>query len=378
MHRLDFLAPLLGELLGQGGAQQVFSGGAAAVFTAHDMVTAVAGRRSRDGDAVRPCDWFDLASLTKPLCTTLAIADLAAKAALDLDDSLAHFFAAREAPATWRQITVAMLLAHTAGLPAWRAYYQQLTAADWSQRKPLLLRLLAAEPLESAPGERVGYSDLGFLLLGLLVERLSGTTLDRYVAERVYRPLGVELFFNRTGPAPEIRSGRYVATGNCERGQQLLWGEVHDDNAWALGGVAGHAGLFGSVGAVVGLLQGLLRAWLHGAPLAHIPATLVARFCNHPGPRALGFDRPDPAAQISSAGARLSRQSIGHLGFTGTSFWLDPEQGLGIVLLTNRVHLAADKALIRRYRAWFHDTVVSALKTGLWAADGCAAKFHRL
>ncbi len=365
MRRLSRLSPLLADLLGQGCEKRLFSGGAAAVFTTQEMVTAVAGLRSCDGDALQPSDWFDLASLTKPLCTTLVIADLAGRGALDIDAPLATLFPPGKAPDTWRQITTAMLLAHTSGLAAWRPYHQELEAVGWHHRKPLLLNMLAAEPLESAPGEQTCYSDLGFLLLGLLAEHLSGTELDTYAAERVYRPLGVDLFCNRTGPVPAIRPGRYLATSQYGRGQRPLAGEVHDDNARSLGGVAGHAGLFGSIGAVAGLLQQLLRAWLHNAPLADIPAAIVARFCDHPGPRALGFDRPSPSATApSSAGTRLSGRSIGHLGFTGTSFWLDPELGTGIALLTNRVHMATSRAAMRQYRAWFHDRVVEGMTGG--------------
>jgi len=347
-------------LLAAGRQQGIFSGAAAGIATETDTLTVVEGYpRASAEDPLEAGDWFDLASLTKPLATTLAVADLASRGLLRFDDRLVDLFDEPLEPPK-DEITVAMLLEHTAGFPAWRPYFEDLRELPWSERRRRFLDHLLTESLESIPGRTTRYSDLGFMLLGVIVERVGGMDLDAYVATRIYEPLGLDLFFNRTGPTKTIRPGRYVATSRCAWRQRLLIGEVHDDNAWAVGGVAGHAGLFGTIGAVTELVRHLLVAWTQGSSLAAIKAEVVAQLCNHAGPagsnRALGFDRPD--TKNSAAGSHFPRAAVGHLGFTGTSFWIDPDRRLGVVLLTNRVHMGDDPEPIRRFRPWFHDRVL--------------------
>jgi serine-type D-Ala-D-Ala carboxypeptidase len=205
------------------------------------------------------------------------------------------------------------------------------------------------------------------------VEAVSGLGLDRFCREQIYRPLGLEILgfrpiFHPGAPswATQAHAGpplQYAATETGLIDGRNIFGEVHDENAWAAGGVAGHAGLFGLGSEVFALVAALYRAFHGAAGLPFSPAT-VRRFLTPvaPGTRALGFDVPSAAAAQCSAGRFFSPRSIGHLGFTGTSFWLDLELGQMVVLLTNRVHLGRDdKARIQAFRPRFHEAASRAL-----------------
>lgn len=302
---------------------------------------------------------FDLASLTKPLATALAVLDLIDGGSLSLDQKLGDLFpagAAVEAGVTLRQ-----LLNHTSGLSAWRPYFQVLKHLPMDVRRARLLEMLLAEPLEAAPGSRFCYSDLGYLLLGEIVAAVSGEGVDAYLAERLFAPLGIGglCFAPLSHPLPfPLKS--VAATELCPWRGELLKGRVHDDNAYALGGVAGHAGLFGTAAAVGQLLEILLKAY-HGGddgPLSPAMVRYAWRRKRHT-PHGLGFDFP--AAAQSSAGGRFSFASVGHLGFTGTSFWIDLPRRIAIVLLTNRVHPTRHHCAIRDFRPQLHDAIMDAL-----------------
>ncbi|MBL0714632.1 MAG: serine hydrolase, partial [Desulfosarcina sp.] len=226
------------------------------------------------GEIVRKETVFDLASLTKPLCTSLAIMHQIQSGRLDLEDRLGDVVAAFS-ETDKADIRIRQLLSHQAGFPAWRPYFEILRQNPIENRSRVLAKLLAHEPLDFAPGTASQYSDLDFLALQMVVETVSGRRLDRYAAEKIYGPLGIgDLFFTDTAAPPPPRL--FAATEKCPWRGRVLKGHVHDDNAYALGGVAGHAGLFGSAAGVADLLSAILSTYRHTVS----PAVLAtALFC---------------------------------------------------------------------------------------------------
>jgi serine-type D-Ala-D-Ala carboxypeptidase len=304
---------------------------------------------------------FDLASLTKPLATTLAVMLLCQQGRLDPDQRLPEVLPAA-GHSDKRDITIAQLLAHTSGLPDYRPYYRQLATLPAPERRPRLRQLLLAEPLLHAPGAKVLYSDLDFMLLEWVVEAASGQRLDGFLAEKVYAPLQAPSLFFVAGGRPDPTAA-YAATERCAWRGRVMEGVVHDENAHALGGVAGHAGLFGTAAGIHVVLAELLAAY-HGDPAARLMQPDVVRRFWQPVPgagKALGFDLP--AAANPSCGRFFPADSIGHLGFTGTSFWVHRTQRAAVILLTNRVHPTRDNIAIRQFRPLIHDAVMQALAT---------------
>jgi CubicO group peptidase (beta-lactamase class C family) len=302
---------------------------------------------------------FDLASLTKPLATALAVMTLMAESRMALTQCLGEIlpWVSRTPKAA---ITIEMLLRHTSGYPAHREYYKALHQMPYGERKEKMYSLLAAEPLEHAIGQTTVYSDLGFMVLAEAVKKVAEKDLDQWLAETVYTPLGLsDLYFVRH--FERLRSGRYAATEFCPFRHELLSGVVHDDNAYAMGGVCGHAGLFGTAEDVMQLLRILLESYKGGTGHAVFSPQLVRLFFKRPSKdgRPLGFDAPTYGA--STSGTRFSRQSVGHLGFTGTSFWVDLQEEIIVVLLTNRVHPNRDNDAIKQFRPMIHDAIMEAL-----------------
>jgi CubicO group peptidase (beta-lactamase class C family) len=302
---------------------------------------------------------FDLASLTKPLATSLVVMELVRRGQLSLEDTLGKVLGDPCAGSDKAPIQLSQLLTHTAGLPAYRPYFRELVRLSPARRKADLRRRLVHEPLAARPAERTLYSDLGFMLLQWVVETSSGQSLDKLFDELVCRPLGlVDLFF--IARSRLALSREFAATELCPWRRRLLQGRVHDENADVLGGIAGHAGLFGAAADVHALLAVLLRAY-HGSRQTPFAGDWVRRFLDRrlKAERALGFDRP--AAKGSASGRFFSPCSVGHLGFTGTSFWMDLEQAIIVVLLTNRIHPHRSNEKIKTFRPRLHDTVMEAL-----------------
>lgn len=312
---------------------------------------------SAGGRPVRPETVFDLASLTKPLATTLAVMLLADRGKIDLDrpvGSVLSGYGHLEAAG----VTVRHLLAHTSGLPDYRPFYRRLAGMAPERARERLNDLLRREAPLCQPGEKTLYSDLGFMVLARVVEALTGEGLDRTAADGVYRPLGVtDLFFVRRGRIPAGRE--FAATERCPWRGRVMRGEVHDENAWAVGGVDGHAGLFGTAAGIARLMAALQAAW-NGEAAGPLPGKLVRTFlAREKGrERALGFDAPVAAG--SSSGRHFSLHSVGHLGFTGTSFWMDLDREIHVVLLTNRVHPTRGNTAIRGFRPRLHDAVMES------------------
>jgi CubicO group peptidase (beta-lactamase class C family) len=317
--------------------------------------TAVAGQvtYARDAATVTGDTIYDLASLTKVLATTTLAMQAHASGTLPLDAAVADRLA--DFPATPR-VTVQDLLEHAAGYAAHRPYY-----LDVAGRRGYLARL-AAEPYLYAPRSASRYTDLGFILLALLLEAAERAPIDTQFAAFTQEALGpVDLAF---GVRPSWR-GRAAPTNVDPWRERVVVERVHDGNAAALGGAAGHAGLFGTAAAVGTFARWFLALWRqHGTPWRAVTAEIAARFATRgqvPGSsRALGWDTMLPT---SSCGSRLSPRAIGHTGFTGTSLWLDPDRDLYVVCLTNRVHPRGEDRGVTALRVAIHDTVA-----GLWDA----------
>lgn len=319
---------------------------------------------------------FDLSSLTKPLATGLAIMLLIAEGKLRLDDRVSRFFHNFGVHGK-THVTFRHLLNHSSGLPAWHAYFKDIIQTERKggrinfiaspAAKTFVYQAIHREKLEAAPGTRAVYSDLGFMLLGEAVEEISGMSLDRFCQQRIYRPLGlrsigfVDLWRVRSRKLEPIAEV-IAPTERCPWRKKILCGEVHDDNAYAMGGVAGHAGLFGSARDLDALLRRLRQVYTGES--SWIPNDLMREFWSRDtsvagSTWALAWDTPDE--RDSSAGSLFSRNAVGHLGFTGTSMWLDLDRDRHIVLLTNRVHPRRDNEAIREFRPLIHDLIVEAL-----------------
>jgi serine-type D-Ala-D-Ala carboxypeptidase len=388
------LAPVA-EVLERGWREGVAPGLSAAVLFRGSLVHASVHGEAQVEPEARPLTaghLFDVASLTKAMATTSLAALLVARRELSLDDRIARFLPAF-AGGGKDAVTVRHLLAHASGLPAWRPYYEaamrdpvaglafrppaerpaERLAEAFARGHALVREAVLAEPLEAAPGSRVLYSDLGFMLLGWVLEEAGGARLDALCRDRVFAPLALANTFFVDEHAEAIRGesllggrqGRaFVATERCEHRAEVNCGSVNDDNAWAMGGVAGHAGLFSTPSDAAALGQAWLDA-LHERPSALDPgvASTFARRAGAAGStRALGWDTP--SEEGSSLGTRLGggpRGAIGHLGFTGASLWVDVDRQVVAALLTNRCHPSRQNERIKAFRPRFHDAVAAAL-----------------
>ncbi len=304
---------------------------------------------------------FDLASITKALATTLALLVLVQEGRLHLTATLGDILPSNWLPPDKRLLPLTALLTHRSGLPAWRPYYETLLTLPAAARPTALERLAAAEPLEHTPGPLTIYSDLNFMLLKAVVETVAGETLAVFCQRRIYEPLGLITLKFRPQERFHGQPLDYAATEEGLIPGRDIQGQVHDENAWSAGGVAGHAGLFGTGPDVWRLAVHLYQAYQGGAGNHFFDPAVVRTFLTPPpgSPRALGFDVP--ASRDASCGRLFSPHTVGHLGFTGVSFWIDLAQGIIVVLLTNRVHLGRYHEAIRAFRPRLHEAVCRAL-----------------
>jgi beta-N-acetylhexosaminidase len=295
---------------------------------------------------------YDLASLTKVITATTLAMQLYEHGQLKLEHPVSRYYpgfvgAGRD------KITIRHLLTHTSGLPAHLPLYKDLKG------KAAFVQRILQVPLESPPGTKAVYSDLGLILLGDIIEKLAAEPLDQLATKRIFEPLGMtHTFFN---PKPQWKKMIAPTENDPWRGR-LLRGEVHDENAYAMGGVAAHAGLFGNTGDLAIFCQMLLNGGIYDHRRI-VRRTTLEKFTsrqNFPegSSRALGWDTPSNG---SSAGSLLSPHSFGHTGFTGTSLWIDPTRERFIILLTNRVHPTRENNAIREVRRLVADAVVNAL-----------------
>jgi CubicO group peptidase (beta-lactamase class C family) len=318
---------------------------------------------------------FDLASLTKPIATTTAFMLLVKERKLRLDDLVTRIIPMYGVFGK-NLTTFRHLLNHSSGLPAWKPYFEEIVQGEKSGRIHFVAsraaknyvyeRIHREKPLQP-PGARSLYSDLGFMLLGETIEVIASNTLDRYCQEKIFKPLGLratgfvdltQLRTRRLHPVEEM----IAATEYCPWRKKILCGEVHDDNAYAMGGVAGHAGLFSSVRDVHRFLLHMNRCYRGRGDF--LPQPLVQEFLDRSeapgsGSFALGWDTP--AAEGSASGRLFSSRSVGHLGFTGCSIWWDLERDCHVILLTNRVHPSRNNEKIKVFRPAIHDQIMKAL-----------------
>jgi len=350
---------------------EVFPGAVLHVWQGPQSLLQVAVGSTANDELTAPVDVrtvFDLASLTKPLVTTAIMMRLVDAKQVGLEDSIERHLESLARTALGGR-SVASLLSHTSGLPAWRPWGEDTIAAHGTKLagtpgvQERFLEAIAAEPLAPA-GIAAEYSDLGYMVLGWLVESVLGCPLDEAFTRLIAEPLGLcRTFFVRVrgGQADEppcpIEAVAPTEVLNARGGE--IRAAVHDDNAFVLGGVAGHAGLFSIAGEVAAILQAMIEAWRGNEGGLWQPET-VRLFWEWGGAPPgstwrLGFDTP--STEGSSCGTRAPAGAIGHLGFTGTSFWLHPESGTGVVLLTNRVHPSRTNEAIRAFRPALHDAI---------------------
>jgi CubicO group peptidase (beta-lactamase class C family) len=308
----------------------VGSGAAVSVGDAgQEIARFTRGTTRKTPDFGAPVDdntWFDVASLTKPMVTSACAMALVADRMLDLDAPIHSWLPNAASTGTVRQ-----LLGHGAGCAAHVEFFRLLRSGIVADPRRELVQMAAQEPA-SAPGVAAVYSDLGYIMLGGIIERAADAPLEHVFAQLVAEPLGL-----RAGYTP---GGAAVATELDDRG--LVEGRVHDENAYYGGGICGHAGLFATIGDVAAFAAAIVHT-ATGTPRGRFRTDVLTEFANTsaaPGASwRLGWDTPSPTPGVSHAGDRWPRLgSIGHLGFTGTSLWLDLPHRRWVALLTNRVH----------------------------------------
>lgn len=377
-------------------AEKTFSGASLLVATPDSILFHKTwGHTRRRGRLVDSHTLFDLASLTKPLITAPLCVRAVSEGKFALDTTLLRYYPEALLGGDKKTISVRHLLNHSSGLPAYHPFYRELIALEPAERQGALFRMIRHMPLESKPGTMACYSDLGFMLLPSLLEQLYDKPFGQLATEFLLDPLGLNQMNPKplrrlpldvqdvqTGPPlamlgfrslkvsrdPTLSPGKTVATGRvfaateyCPWRKRLLVGEVHDENAYCLGGIAPHAGLFGTAHGVYRLLTFLWEVYAGRVTHPYFSAQTVREFWREqalvPGSSwRLGFD--SPSSRNSSAGKYLSPHSIGHLGFTGTSFWFDLEQEILIILLTNRVYPTRENERLRSFRPYLHDLVM--------------------
>jgi CubicO group peptidase (beta-lactamase class C family) len=324
----------------------------------HDAVAPFFSRSSReDGDfdfEVAPSTLFDLASLTKVVATTPMAMLLYQRGLLDLDAPVAaivpEFIFDAEKDPRRRKVTLRMLLAHSSGLPAYEKLFLKARTRDE------LLHAAFITPLAADPGARAEYSDIGFIILGIALERLADESLDRFCQREIFAPLTMtNTTFN---PPAEIRKQIPPTCDDRTFRNRIIQGEVQDENASVLGGIAPHAGLFSTAPDLAKFAHSMLDG---GSPILR-PETVALFTRRESAPaatsRTLGWDTPSSPSQ---SGKYFSPQSFGHLGYTGTSLWIDPARQLSITLLTNRTWPDCLNHAIKQIRPRFHDAIIESL-----------------
>ncbi len=309
--------------------------------------------RSGDFAPLKPSTIFDLASLTKPIASTTMAAILYERGLLELDAPAIGTVPEFRSSSDPRRdnVTFRMLLAHSSGLPAYEKLFLK------THEREELLQAAFAVPLTAGPATRAEYSDIGFIILGVALERLAEEPLDQFCQRQIFGPLAMS--HTTFKPPAEIRNAiPPTADERATFRKRIIQGEVQDENAWILGGVAGHAGLFSTAEDIAKFAHTWLQA---GNPILR-PETVTLFTRREPAPqgtsRALGWDTPSNPSQ---SGKYFGHNSYGHLGYTGTSLWIDPDRQLSVTLLTNRTWPDCSTQSIKQIRPKFHDAIIEAL-----------------
>lgn len=303
--------------------------------------------------------YYDLASLTKPLVTVFSILALIEENTISWNEKLDSLLS-QKIPQDTININLVQLMSHSSGLPAHRKYYLSLSTIPPAARKKEIIDQIVREDILYKPGEKNIYSDLGYILLGAIVEKKSGMNLDEFWQRTIAAPLDLQqkLFFPKNVKNKDVN---FASTGYCSETKTNLTGTVHDDNCRFMGGVAGHAGLFGTVEGVLAMCENILKGY--GDHLRH------PSFSNNNLRKVLekqphstwtpGFDTP--IAGASTSGRYFSSSSVGHLGFTGTSFWIDLHRQAAIVFLTNRTFYGVENEKLKKVRPSVHDIIMEEI-----------------
>ena len=321
----------------------------------------------RSAGYARAASLFDIASLTKPLTAALFFV-LSQEGHLSPDGIAAEVLPFTSPDPRAREIRFAHLLSHTSGLPAWLPLYEKVAAAETADGRPLsgtaeghdrILAEVLSLPLSRDPGAGWEYSDLGYMLLGRAIEVAGFRSLDRLLAEKISGPLGMrETRYLPLAAISECETGRLIPTGWSEVRQREKVGEVDDENAAAMGGVSGHAGLFSTAGDLFLFAREIVRARKGEGRVLSRPSAvrMTTRVARPPGcPRTPGFDTPTPPH--SQAGERAPADAVGHLGYTGCSIWIDPVREISVILLTNRGVFGSDNRKLSALRPRIHDAI---------------------
>jgi CubicO group peptidase (beta-lactamase class C family) len=345
------------EILSQAIAAHVFPGASLAITHKNRVIAWKAfGRFTYEPDSpeITTGTIFDLASVTKVVATTSMAMILYQRGLLDLETPVAaivpEFLDASVKDPRRDDVTIRMLLAHSSGLPAYEKLFQR------SNTREQLLHAALSAPLTANPGSKAEYSDIGFIVLGLALERIANENLSEFCQREIFGPAGM----SRTGFNPPLEWKLLIPpTANDQAFRhRITQGEVNDENASVLGGVAGHAGVFATAEDLARFASLLVQG---GQPLIR-PETLALFTRREPEPegtsRALGWDTP---SQPSQSGKYFSPTSFGHLGYTGTSLWIDPERKLSVTLLSNRTWPDSSNQAIKEVRPKFHDALIEAI-----------------
>jgi CubicO group peptidase (beta-lactamase class C family) len=341
------------EVLNTALADSAFPGAVAVVGTRLGVIAQYSVGTLDGAGTARPGihTLWDMASLTKVLAMTSSVAHLVGRGLIDLDAPVQRYLP--DWTGQWKErVRVRDLLTHSAGMPAWRPLYKESETADEARR------LVLGTPLQVPPGERMVYSDLGAILMGEMVARVSGMPLDRYAAVNIFEPLGMRETMYRP-PRPML--ARIAPTEVDPWRQRKIHGEVHDENAFRLGGVSAHAGLFSTAAD----LSRFAMMYLNYGSLAGVrtlDSATIVRFTTRQDSaishRAIGWET---ANGQNSGGRRMSRRAFGHTGFTGTSIWMDPGNDVFVILLTNRVNPTRENRKIGGVRIALADAVLEAV-----------------
>ena len=302
------------------------------------------------GEAIGNTTYYDLASLTKPLVTVLSVMALVQKGDLQLSTTVAEVFNKRVIKQ--KNITIADLLSHRAGFIDHKKYYNLFN----DNFKEQVLDDILEQDLLYSTGSSVQYSDIGYMLLGYIIEEISGMDLKEFWFETIAKPLNIDRLFAFSGDT--IFSDKNCAcTTNLVHKNRLHCGSVHDDNSRVMGGTAGHAGLFGTIEGMMKISERLLNCYNGREALPFCGSEVFHSFMikNKNSTWTYGFDTP---AKIgSTAGKYFSEQTVGHLGFTGTSFWLDFKRDIAIILITNRAYFSENLVQMKKFRRAFHNAI---------------------
>jgi CubicO group peptidase (beta-lactamase class C family) len=349
------------DVVSRGVIDKAFPGGVLAVGYRGEVAIRAFGKQKYDPNApsVRTDTIYDVASLSKVIVTTTLIARLTEAhegGRVELDAPIGRYLPEWNSgpnPEWRRAVTVRHLLTHTSGLPPHQPFYKTC------KNKAEVVARIMSEPLVSAPGTKEAYSDLGVILLGEIAERLTGKTLDTLAREEIFNLVGMrDTMYN----PPKSLLARIAPTEiDNDYRKRLVQGVVHDENAFAMGGVAGHAGVFSTAGDLSAFCQMLLNGGLYAHHRVLRRSTLnefTEAQALSGGTRALGWAVP---TEGSSSGHYFSKKSFGHTGFTGTSIWVDPQKELFVILLTNRVHPTRENHKIQEVRPAVADAVVEGL-----------------